>query len=116
MANRSGSCGTANITYDEVCTFLCFCTSNGCFWTVSCPGPGGEGDWTVTSGKGREVPPEPDTTDPIHVGFDGPAEAFAVLISEKSGKRITVPKSLVGKRVTIHVDGGWDTALQAAGF
>lgn len=112
VANKEGTCGTATIEYDERCTWVCACfPGKPCQWSVHCPGD------IKTTGTGIEVhPPDEDDPGPKHIGFDGPADAFAMYIGEQTGRRIEVPERLADHRITIEVEGGWDAALRAAGF
>jgi hypothetical protein len=110
MGTRKSSCGSVEIEYDDTCTFFCVCAPGfPCAWTTICEGK-------KTSGTGLEVRPPDGDPGPKHIGFDGPADAFAILIADQTGRNVEVPARLVDQRITIDVDGGWDAAIEAAGF
>jgi hypothetical protein len=116
VATKTGTCGQTTVDYDERCIWLCVCfPGKPCNWSTTCPGPDGKD--IKTTGTGLEIqPPDDDDEGPTHIGFDGPADAFAMLVGERTGRRIEVPEHIAGQRITIDVDGGWDAALRAAGF
>jgi hypothetical protein len=93
----TAKCGGTNIDYDEtLCTYACACTppSGGCFWAVTCPGPGGKD--ITTSGTGRV----------LSTPFNEPSVVIAgnLAVAAKSlgkvwGRRVVVPEELRGVRV-----------------
>ena len=118
----TAKCGTAELTYSEDCEFSCWCPKGGkqCVWTLTCPGSDGED--VGFSGTGLEINPGDDDEDdgrpprPDHIAFDGTTERFVAFVREHAGRRLDVPKHLVGRRIRLEVEGDWDDAIRAAGF
>ena len=118
----TAKCGTAELTYDEECEYFCWCPKGGkqCVWSLVCPGSDGKD--VGFSGVGLEIEPGDDDDDEgrpprlDHIAFDGPVEGFAARMLEHAGRRLRVPKHLVGRRIRIEVEGDFDDAMAAAGF
>jgi hypothetical protein len=89
-------CGKTEIEYDEtVCSYACACAPNQpCFWTVTCPGPGGKD--ITTSGTGLVVSPP---TDRPSVVVAGNLAVAAKVLAKVWRRRVVVPSRLRGVRI-----------------
>jgi hypothetical protein len=98
MAQKEGKCGTATISYDENCSWVCMCAPRQpCVWSVTCPKNGGE---TTTSGEGRTI----QVTVPT-LTIDGNLKAVAAFLSKTWGRPVSVPPNLATQRVQRTVSG-----------
>jgi hypothetical protein len=113
MAQNTGICGKATISYDENCSWLCRCNARGCRWEVSCPD--GKGGWTSTTGTGH-TNGGGGNGGKDHISIDGSALAVAKLLEKESGMRIEVPENKLKERITLAMDGDVHDLIKALGF
>ena len=99
VAQKEGKCGTATISYDEACTWICACApKQPCVWSVTCPKNGGE---TTTSGEGLEINGHTHPT----VTIDGNLKVVAAFLSKRWDRPVSVPSKLARKRVQRTLSG-----------
>jgi hypothetical protein len=108
MAQNTGKCGSATISYNDKCTFICVQDTTGNHWQVVCPN--GNGKTTTTSGEGREISSNPS------VFVDGILGFAVVGLSKVWGRPVSVSKELAKKRVKRTLSGSQEEIARTLGL
>jgi hypothetical protein len=110
MAQKEGKCGTATISYDEKCTWICMCApGQACIWQVVCPdGNGG----TTTEGTGLENGHSSHPT----VNVAGILELVAFALSKVWHRSVKCPSELAKKKVKRTLRGSQEEVARALGL
>jgi hypothetical protein len=117
VAQYTGQCGTAIVSYDERCVFTCvhFLSKPGSpyQWVVSCPD--GDDDWTETTGSGRgEAPPKPGHEAGVTV--NGALRAIAFVLAKEWDRPVICPPDLGDKIVNGTFEGSPEEIARALGL
>jgi hypothetical protein len=112
---KTGTCGTATIQYDDNCDWTCLCPSRKpCTWFVQCPD--GKGGYNTTSGTGLVKNGGGGHGGKGHFSIDASAIGLAKILEKISGQRIEVPKEKLKERITLEMDREVDDIIKALGF
>jgi hypothetical protein len=93
--DQTGICGTATISYDSDCDWVCTCSKGKCTWFVQCPRVGGgtnttSGTGLVRNGSSGDHRPK--------VTVRGSVEGCAAALEKSWKRKVTVPKDMHGQR------------------
>jgi hypothetical protein len=114
MAEKSNTCGTTTVKYDESCTYSCICTGAKCSWVVSCKGG------VVVSGTGsaRIRDPRPGTRPRpgVSVKVDGELGLIAKSLERIWRRPVMVPTGTRRTRITKTVRGKPEQIASALGL